>query len=107
MAEWAISAMMRAIKRSTEAIQLVGEAVMGDRGDARIADQHLVDAACRRVALVGREDVGVEQRTHAGERARERARDLDRALAIGIRDELLPRCELQLPSHLLVRGPAA
>ena len=76
---------------------------MGDGGDARIADQHLVDAACRRVALVGREDVGIEQRSHAGERARERARDLDRALAIGIRDELLPRCELQLAAHLLVQ----
>ena len=38
----------------------VRQPVMGDGGDAGIAHQHFVDAARRRVALEGREQVAVQ-----------------------------------------------
>ena len=48
-------------QRQAQRVQLVRQAVVDHRQHARIAEQHLVDAARRRVALVGGQHVGVEQ----------------------------------------------
>jgi hypothetical protein len=43
--------------------------VVDDRQDARVAQQHFIDAARRRVAVVGGQHIGVEQHAQAGSAA--------------------------------------
>jgi hypothetical protein len=62
-------------------MQGMGEAVVDDRLDPRIADQHLIEALGRRIAPVGGIQVGVEQGADAGQLVREAAGDL-RGLAM-------------------------
>src|SRR3569623_3558309 len=48
-------------QRHAGAVEMMGDAVMNDGEHARITQQHFVDAVRRRVAVVGRHHVGVEQ----------------------------------------------
>ncbi len=58
-------------QRQAEAIELVREPVVDHREDAGVAQEHLVDAACRRIALVGGEHIAVEQPADAPARGGE------------------------------------
>ncbi|MNL23977.1 hypothetical protein D3C87_1453950 [compost metagenome] len=52
-------------QRQPGAIQMMGKAMVNHRQDARVAEQHFVDAARCRVAVVGRQHVGVQQTAQA------------------------------------------
>jgi len=63
-------------KRSAEAIELVGQSMADDRGDAGVADEHLVQAAGRRVAAKRRSKISFEQSSHLRHMQGEALRDL-------------------------------
>ncbi len=66
-------------ERDAEPVELVGDAVVEGRHEARVAEDRLVEARGRRVAGEGGLHVRREQRAHRGEPVRERADDLARA----------------------------
>ncbi|MNP24043.1 hypothetical protein D3C76_1167790 [compost metagenome] len=68
-------------QRQAGLIQVMGQAVMDDRQNPRIAQQHLIDTARRRVTVIGRQHVGIEQ--HAQVRQRD-GKVLDQAQRLGI-----------------------
>ncbi|MOA44864.1 hypothetical protein D3C78_1672020 [compost metagenome] len=47
-------------QRQAGVVQVMGDTVMDDRDDAGIAQQHLVHAARRRIAAIGRHHVAVQ-----------------------------------------------
>ena len=84
VAEWAISAIMRASSGAPKPVEDMREAMVDDGRDAGIAEQHLVDALRGRVAVVGGADVGVEQRAHFRQFLGEGDDDACRAATVGI-----------------------
>ena len=81
--------------RRAEAIERVGDPVMQDRGGAGIADQHLVDAARRRVADQRGGEIGVEQAADVRQFLGEQRGDLGRQAGVeGVRGLVLPIGEL-------------
>jgi len=86
-------------QRQLQKIQFVREPMMGEPGNAGIAEAYLFDAARRGVALVGRLDVAFEQRAHARQAFGKFARYLERGLR-KVRIALRRR-ELQLAFHLM------
>ncbi len=54
-------------QRQAGAIQMVRQAVVDHRQDAGVAQQHLIHAAGRRVAVIGRQHIGVQQHPQAGQ----------------------------------------
>ena len=65
-------------QRHAQHIQRVGQPVMDHRQNPRVAEQDLVDTARRRVALVGGQDVGIEQAAQRRQLAGEGLDDLGR-----------------------------
>ena len=78
---------------------------MDHRENPRIAQQHFVDAARRRVAVVGREDVGVEQPAQLRQGHGEVLDQLHGlGLDLGIRLAAVPRHIAQLQAGLGQQG---
>ena len=54
---WAHSVIIRGMSGTSELVQHVGQAIDGDRLQARVAEDHLVERLAGRVAVVGGLDV--------------------------------------------------
>jgi hypothetical protein len=80
----ASSATMRASSGRPEPVQLVRQAVVDHRQHAGVAQQHFVDAARGRVAVVGGQHVAVEQRRMPGRRRRKLRAGAAPGLDVGV-----------------------
>ena len=78
--------------------------VMDDRGNPRIADQHFVNAARRRIAFIGGVNIAVQQRPQFRQLRSEGLSNLRRPVAafINFRDI---RGVAQFPAHLFLQLP--
>ena len=68
-------------QRQPGAVQVMRQAVVDHCQHAGVAQQHLVHAARRRVAVIGRQYIGIEQRAQARQRGGE---ILDQAQRLGV-----------------------
>lgn len=69
-------------QRHAQQVQLVRQAMVDDRQDARITEDYLVDAARRRIAAVGSLDVAVEEKTNSGQGGSELLHEREASLSI-------------------------
>ncbi len=60
VAEWAISELMARQQRQSGPVQVVRQTMMNHRQNARVAEQHFIDTARRRIAVIGGQHVGVQ-----------------------------------------------
>ena len=67
-------------QRRAELVKNMRQPLVNDRRDARIADQHFVDAVRRRIAVECGADIGVEQGAHARQLLGESGDDAGRAV---------------------------
>ena len=65
--EWASSVMMRGMQGNLEPVELVGDALVGDGEDARVAEHGLGRAGRGGIALIGRLHVGHERLLDRGQ----------------------------------------
>ena len=93
-------------QRRAQTVQHVRQAMMRDRRDAGIADQHLVDAARRGIALERGANIAVQQPAHVGQARGELAHHIDRRTAgWPPRRALHRRDERELAPHLVRQLP--
>ncbi|MNJ37278.1 hypothetical protein D3C77_320890 [compost metagenome] len=68
-------------QRQASAVQVMGQTVMDDRKNSRVAQQHFIDAARRRVAVEGSQYIGIEDAAQARQC---RSKALDNAQGLGV-----------------------
>ncbi|MCY1437877.1 hypothetical protein D9M71_540560 [compost metagenome] len=68
-------------QRQAGAVQMMRQAMMDHCQDARVAQQHFIDAARCRVAVIGRQHVGVEYAAQARQGA---GKVLHQAYSVGV-----------------------
>ena len=91
-------------ERHAEGVELVREALVGDGGDAGVAEDRLVEAGRGRVALVGGAHVAAEQLPDGGQPPREIVDDLAAARLADLAVTLVVRArEQQAAAHLFVQ----
>src|ERR1700744_3285034 len=81
-------------------MEFVGEAVMGQSGDARIAEAYLFDRLGCGIALISGLDVAFPQRAYARQARREFARHMERWMSALLLGE--GRGGFQLPIYLML-----
>ncbi|MNH19249.1 hypothetical protein D3C79_789760 [compost metagenome] len=81
-------------QRQAGPVQMVGQAVVDDGENTRVAQQHLIDAARRRVTVESGQHIGIED---AAQTRQGRGKVLDQAQGLGID---LGRCVFTLASDI-------
>src|SRR5208283_5788956 len=76
-----------------------------DRDNARIAEEHFIDALRRRISLKGSQNITFEKRPYLWQICSECARDLA-CLLLSLRTAVVREtgCKLQFPAHLFKEG---